>query len=93
MDDVYRYVYSLSKNKLLVEDIVQETFYRAYFYTEVLTDAKVKPCLFKVAYHTFIDEMRRAKKLKLTYSSEVELLKTGRSIMFLPTIQLLMSCS
>ena len=77
VDDVYRYVYSLSKNKLLAEDIVQETFYRAYFYTEVLTDEKVKPWLFKVAYHTFIDEMRKAKKL--TYSTEVELLKTARS--------------
>lgn len=77
VNDVYRYVYSLCKNKSQAEDIVQETFYRAYFYTEVLTDEKVKPWLFKVAYHTFIDETRKAKKL--TYSSEVEPLKTVRS--------------
>lgn len=76
-NDIYRYVYSLCKNKSQAEDIMQETFYRAYFYTEVLHDEKVKPWLFKVAYHTFIDETRKAKKM--TYSSDLVSNTTVRS--------------
>ncbi|MDG5788600.1 RNA polymerase sigma factor [Evansella sp. AB-P1] len=63
MQDVYRYIFSLCKNKALSEDIVQETFYRAYFYVEEFDQEKVKPWLFKVAYHTFIDFIRKEKRI------------------------------
>ncbi|MBU9710994.1 RNA polymerase sigma factor [Evansella tamaricis] len=64
LNDLYRYIFSLCKNKHLSEDIVQETFYRAYIYLESYRGEKIKPWLFKVAYHTFIDWMRKEKKLK-----------------------------
>lgn len=60
--DVYQYIFSLCKNRQLAEDIVQETFYRAYFYVESYHNEKIKPWLFKVAYHTFIDIWRKNKK-------------------------------
>lgn len=63
MKDLYRYIYSLCKNKALTEDVVQETFYRAYFYLENYQDEKIKPWLFKVAYHTFIDFLRKEKRI------------------------------
>lgn len=62
-NDLYRYVYSLCRNRPMAEDIMQETFYRAYFYTETFSDEKIKPWLFKVAYHTFIDFYRKESKL------------------------------
>lgn len=61
--DVYHYVFTLCKNVQLTEDIVQETFYRAYFYVESYDDEKIRPWLFKVAYHTFIDFWRKDKRV------------------------------
>lgn len=61
--DVYQYVFSFCKNVQLTEDIVQETFYRAYFYVESYDDEKIKPWLFKVAYHTFVDFWRKDKRI------------------------------
>lgn len=63
MKDLYRYIFSLCKNKALTEDVVQETFYRAYFYLESYKKEKIKPWLFKVAYHTFIDVIRKEKRI------------------------------
>ena len=60
--DVYRYIYSLCHHTALTEDIVQETFYRSYDYLDSLKDEKVKPWLFKVAYHTFIDMYRKEQR-------------------------------
>ena len=60
--DVYRYIYSLCHHTALTEDIVQETFYRSYDYLDSLKDDKVKPWLFKVAYHTFIDMYRKEQR-------------------------------
>ncbi|WP_078393996.1 sigma factor [Shouchella patagoniensis] len=54
-DDLYQYLFSMCKNINLAEDIMQETFYRAYFFLDSYKDEAIKPWLFKVAYHTFID--------------------------------------
>lgn len=72
MQDLYRYVYSLCKNKSLAEDIVQETFYRAYFHLESYREEKIKPWLFKVAYHTFIDLLRKEKRV--TYYEDLDMI-------------------
>ncbi|AST91243.1 MULTISPECIES: RNA polymerase sigma factor [Sutcliffiella] len=74
VNDVYRYIFSLCKNKTLTEDVVQETFYRAYLYVESYKMEKIKPWLFKVAYHTFIDVVRKEKRI--TYYDDLELLNT-----------------
>lgn len=54
INDVYRYLFSLSRSHHVAEDLMQETFYRAYLYLEDYENQKVKSWLFKVAYHTFI---------------------------------------
>ncbi len=68
VDDLYRYLFSLSKNHHTAEDLVQETFYRAYL--QLLEDdiSQIKPWLFKVAYHAFIDFTRKQKQLKFCNS-------------------------
>lgn len=65
MKDVYRYLYSLCRDHHMTEDILQETFYRAYLHLENCKDDKVKPWLFRVAYHAFIDVKRKNKRMDL----------------------------
>lgn len=71
INDLYAYIFSLCKNKSLAEDIVQETFYRACLYLETDNIEKIKPWLFKVAYHTFIDVIRKDKRLIQVKDDEV----------------------
>lgn len=59
MGDIYRYIISLCHDHYLAEDIVQETFYRAYLYLEDCQECRVKPWLFRVAYNAFIDRKRK----------------------------------
>lgn len=60
--DIYRYLYSLSRNHHITEEIVQETFYRAYIHLEELTDERIKPWLFRVAHNAFVDYKRKEKR-------------------------------
>ncbi|WP_106769705.1 sigma-70 family RNA polymerase sigma factor [Paenibacillus faecalis] len=62
MKDVYRYLYSLCRDHHLTEDLLQETFYRAYLHLENCKDEQVKPWLLRVAYHAFIDAIRKNKR-------------------------------
>lgn len=62
MKDVYRYLLFLCQDHFAAEDIVQETFYRAYLYLDSYTGEKVKPWLFKVAHHALIDYKRKEKR-------------------------------
>lgn len=66
VDDLYRYLFSLSKNHHTTEDLVQETFYRAYLQLSEDEISHIKPWLFKVAYHVFIDFIRKQKRLVIT---------------------------
>ncbi|SFL58162.1 RNA polymerase sigma-70 factor, ECF subfamily [Paenibacillus sp. 1_12] len=60
--DVYRYLYSLCRDHHTAEDLVQETFYRAYLYLDNCKDDKVKPWLFRVAYNAFVDSYRKEQR-------------------------------
>lgn len=62
MKDVYRYLLSLSCDHHTAEDLVQETFYRAYLFLEQCREDKIKPWLFKVAYNAFVDFKRKEKR-------------------------------
>ncbi|MFB6468858.1 sigma-70 family RNA polymerase sigma factor [Cytobacillus sp. Hz8] len=66
VDDLYRYLLSLSNNHHTAEDLVQEAFYRAYL--QLLEDniSNIKPWLFKVAYHAFIDFTKKHNRLIIT---------------------------
>lgn len=61
--DVYRYLYSLCTQSFLAEDLLQDTFYKAFLHLEDNEIDNIKAWLFKVAYHTFIDYQRKNKRL------------------------------
>ncbi|OCA87529.1 RNA polymerase subunit sigma [Bacillus sp. FJAT-27225] len=64
--DLYRYLFSLSKDHHAAEDLVQEAFYRAYIQLADEEISNIKAWLFKVAYHAFIDSTRKSKRLVIT---------------------------
>ena len=63
INDVYRYVLSLCKDKSLAEDLTQDTFMKAYAALDNRPPKSLKSWLIKIAYHTFIDYTRRSKKV------------------------------
>jgi RNA polymerase sigma-70 factor (ECF subfamily) len=69
MPDLYRYLRTLCGDDAAAEDLVQETFYRAYLHLENYKDEKVKPWLFRVAYNVFID-MKRKENRSVTSSDD-----------------------
>lgn len=80
VDDIYRYIYSLCKNKTVAEDIMQDTFYKAYI-TLLANDIRdIKPWLFKVAYYTFIDYIRQEKNVQVWEDIEKQAITTPEAI-------------
>ena len=63
MNDLYRYLLSLSKDHFIAEDLVQEAYYRAYLTLEEYEISNIKAWLFRVAYNAFIDYQRKNKRL------------------------------
>lgn len=80
-NDLFRYIYTLTKDYHLSEDILQETFYKAYVnlidYNEI---TNLKSWLFRVAYNTFIDYCRKNKKLSIFEDSYFNSLKIQSSL-------------
>lgn len=62
-NDIYRFLLSLSHDHHTAEDLLQETFFRAYLYLENYADEHVKTWLFTVARNTFIDFYRKEKRM------------------------------
>jgi len=62
MNDIYSYLLSRCKNKHIAEDIMQETFYRAYMYFESCPTDNVKSWLFTVAHNAYVDYVRKNSK-------------------------------
>jgi RNA polymerase sigma-70 factor, ECF subfamily len=62
MNDIYRYLLYLCKDKFMAEDLLQDTFFRAYLYLEDCPPDSVRPWLFRVAYNSFIDSQRKNKR-------------------------------
>ncbi|GAA0415543.1 MAG: sigma-70 family RNA polymerase sigma factor [Bacillota bacterium] len=61
--DVYRYLFSLCKDKELAEDLTHDTFMKAYIALDRSPPKSFKAWLFKIAYHLFIDYMRHSKRI------------------------------
>lgn len=59
MNDIYRFLFSLCHHHHTAEDLVQETFFRAFLHLESYQSKNIKTWLFTVAYHTFIDHYRK----------------------------------
>ncbi len=61
MNDIYHYLLRLSGHPQTAEDLLQDTFVKAYEHLESYQGEKVRPWLFKVAYHIYVDWYRREK--------------------------------
>ncbi|MCM3714519.1 RNA polymerase sigma factor [Halalkalibacter oceani] len=61
--DIYRFLFSLSYDHYTAEDLVQETFFRAYLHLEHYDGETVKSWLFSVAYRAYIDYYRKQKRV------------------------------
>lgn len=61
-NDIYRFVFSLTKNKSLTEDIVQETFIRAYLNLDSFRNQPNRAWLFTVSRNIYYDYLRKNKR-------------------------------
>src|SRR5690606_37265763 len=60
--EIYRFVFSLTKNRALTEDIVQETFTRAYLNLDSFKEQPDKSWLFTVSRNIYFDYLRKNKR-------------------------------
>jgi RNA polymerase sigma factor (sigma-70 family) len=61
-DSLYRFLLKSSKNKMLSEDLVQESFEKLWIHHQEIEVNKAKSWLFTTAYRMFIDWHRRESK-------------------------------
>ena len=60
--DIKRFVFSKVKNEQLTNDLVQETFIKAYSKVDTLVnDKKIKSWLFSIARNTTLDYFRKTQ--------------------------------
>lgn len=80
MNDIYRYLYSLTKDHSAAEDLLQDTFTKAHITLLTQPIEDVKPWLFKVAYYTYIDCTRKEKYYVITENFEQAHMTTPENI-------------
>lgn len=61
-DDIYRFSFWLSGNKMMAEDISSETFIRAWTKLNRIRTETLKGYLLAIARNIYIDELRKNKK-------------------------------
>ncbi|MGI0532215.1 RNA polymerase sigma factor [Bacillus pfraonensis] len=66
MHDLFRYLLSLTGHFHSAEDLMQETFYRMLIHIDYYKGEEIRPWLFTIAYHAFIDWKRKETKQKTT---------------------------
>jgi RNA polymerase sigma-70 factor (ECF subfamily) len=63
---LFRYLYGLTNDYHLAEDLLQETFYKVYLHLSSINEVvQIKSWLYRIAYNTFIDHCRKTKKIQL----------------------------
>ncbi|MDB2123167.1 MAG: sigma factor [Clostridium sp.] len=60
-NQIYLYIYSLCKDNLLAQDLMQDTFFKALISIES-SDEDILPWLYKVARNLYIDQWRKRKR-------------------------------
>ncbi len=83
-DNLYRFIVKHTQNKMLAEDIVQETFAKVWEKHETIAASKTKSYLFTTAYHQLIDEIKKEKR---TTDKEIEDYKNEESLTHLFDVQ------
>lgn len=61
-DNLFRFVVKHTRNKMLADDIVQETFAKVWEKHEDIQADKVKSYLFTTAYHCLVDVMKKENR-------------------------------
>lgn len=80
LNDIYRYLFSLCKDHYLAEDLLQETFYRAFLNINKINIDNVKPWLFKVSHNLLIDHFRRNRRNFLIDDASLQQIKSAANI-------------
>ncbi len=62
-DNLYRFVLKNIKDEEKAKDIIQDTFEKFWHKKDAVQPGKEKSYLFTIAYHAFIDQTRRDKKM------------------------------
>lgn len=75
--ELFRYIYRLSGDKYIAEEIIQETFYRALEQILLGKDLLSKAWFYAVAKNLFFDQIRQQSKLETT--DEIELIADRQS--------------
>jgi RNA polymerase sigma-70 factor (ECF subfamily) len=61
--DLSRFLLFLSRDPHTAEDLVQETFFRAYLHLEQYRGGSVKSWLFAIAYRAYLDHYRKHRRV------------------------------
>ncbi|WP_430405758.1 RNA polymerase sigma factor [Fluviicola sp.] len=61
-DNIYRFVVKHTRNRMLSEDVVQETFAKVWEKHETIEASKAKSYLFTTAYHQMVDTLKKEKR-------------------------------
>lgn len=61
-DNIYRFVLKHIKNKMLADDVVQETFAKVWEKHDTIDAEKVKSYLFTTAYHCMVDVIKKENR-------------------------------
>ncbi|MNK00394.1 RNA polymerase sigma factor SigM [compost metagenome] len=61
-DNIYRFVVKHTRNQMLSEDVVQETFAKVWEKHESIEASKAKSYLFTTAYHQMVDTLKKEKR-------------------------------
>jgi RNA polymerase sigma-70 factor, ECF subfamily len=62
---LFRYLYGLTNDYHLAEDLLQETFYKVYLHLGSMNEVvHIKSWLYRIAYNTFIDYCRKINKIQ-----------------------------
>ena len=61
-DNIFRFVVKHTRNKMLADDVVQETFAKVWEKHEEVSAEKVKSYLFTTAYHCLINTMKKRSR-------------------------------
>ncbi|WP_369900723.1 RNA polymerase sigma factor [Bacillus manliponensis] len=73
MQDLFRYLLSLTEHVQTAEDLMQETFYRMLIHIDSYKGENIRPWLFTIAYHAFIDWKRKETKYQSSTVQEFHL--------------------
>ena len=73
MQDLFRYLLSLTEHVHTAEDLMQETFYRMLVYIDTYKGENIRPWLFTIAYNAFIDWKRKEKKYETSTLQDFQL--------------------